>query len=40
VIGLEALRVLGVQAAWRAALIVLTRVVLWRGAKRLVVQGG
>jgi len=40
VIGLDAVRVLGVQAAWLAALVVLTRIVLWRGAKRLVVQGG
>jgi ABC-2 type transport system permease protein len=40
VIGWEALRVLGLQVAWLTALIVLTRVVLWRGAKRLVVQGG
>jgi ABC-2 type transport system permease protein len=40
VIGLEALQVLGVQTAWLVGLVLLTRVVLWRGAQRLVVQGG
>jgi ABC-2 type transport system permease protein len=40
VIGLEAVQVLGVQAAWLVGLVLLTRVVLWRGAQRLVVQGG
>jgi ABC-2 type transport system permease protein len=36
----DALRVLAVQSAWLAALVLLTRVVLWRATKRLVVQGG
>ncbi|HYP45402.1 MAG TPA: ABC-2 family transporter protein [Propionibacteriaceae bacterium] len=36
----DALRVLVVQCAWLAALVVLTRVMLWRATKRLVVQGG
>ena len=40
VVGEAALRVIGVQALWLVALVVLTRVVLWRGARRLVVQGG
>jgi ABC-2 type transport system permease protein len=36
----DALRVLAVQSAWLAALVLLTRVALWRATKRLVVQGG
>ena len=36
----DALRVLAVQAAWVAGLVVLTRLVLWRATRRLVVQGG
>jgi ABC-2 type transport system permease protein len=36
----DALRVLAVQAAWLAGLVVLTRLVLWRATRRLVVQGG
>lgn len=38
--GAGALHVLGVQAAWLAVLVVLTRLVLRRGSRRLVVQGG
>lgn len=40
VLGLDALRVLGVQCLWLVALVVVTRLALWRGTKRLVVQGG
>ena len=40
VLGLDALRVLGVQCLWLVALVVLTRLALWRGTQRLVVQGG
>lgn len=38
--GLEALQVIGVQAFWTTALVVITRLMLWRGSSRLVVQGG
>ena len=38
--GLAAVEVLAVQLAWLVGLLVLTRVVLWRGTRRLVVQGG
>lgn len=40
VVGAAALQVLGVQVVWLALLIALTRVMLWRGTQRLVVQGG
>lgn len=40
VVGPDALAVMANQAAWLIALIVLGRVVLWRAARRLVVQGG
>ncbi|WP_375433432.1 ABC transporter permease [uncultured Friedmanniella sp.] len=40
VLGWEACRVLAVQSAWLVGLVVLTRLVLWRAARRLVVQGG
>ena len=38
--GLAGVRVIGIQAIWLVALIVLTRLVLWRASKKLVVQGG
>nr|WP_239579552.1 ABC-2 family transporter protein [Microlunatus panaciterrae] len=38
--GVEAFPVLGVQLLWLVLLVVLTRLMLWRAAKRLVVQGG
>lgn len=40
VAGAAALGVLEVQCGWLGALVVLTRVVLWRASVRLVVQGG
>lgn len=38
--GAAALGVIATQAVWLIGLMVLTRVVLWRAANRLVVQGG
>jgi ABC-2 type transport system permease protein len=38
--GLEALGVVGIQAFWVTLLVVITRLMLWRGSSRLVVQGG
>lgn len=38
--GVAALQVIGIQLAWVAGLVVLTRFVLWRASQRLVVQGG
>ncbi|SDS87133.1 ABC transporter permease [Microlunatus soli] len=40
VLGVEALQVIGTQLFWVAALVVITRVMLWRASARLVVQGG
>jgi ABC-2 type transport system permease protein len=40
VVGVDALQVLAVQLGWLVGLVVLTRLVLWRGSRRLVVQGG
>ncbi|WP_338073642.1 ABC transporter permease [Kineococcus siccus] len=40
VAGAEALRVLATQVAWLGAVLLLGRVVLARGSRRLVVQGG
>jgi ABC-2 type transport system permease protein len=40
VVGPAAWQVIAGQAGWVIGLIVLTRVVLWRATKRLVVQGG
>jgi ABC-2 type transport system permease protein len=40
VVGAAALRVIAYQASWMIGLVVLTRVVLWRATRRLVVQGG
>ncbi len=40
VLGTEALAVVGVQCAWLAGLILLSRVIWWRATQRLVVQGG
>jgi ABC-2 type transport system permease protein len=40
VVGGQALEVLGVQCLWVGVLVVLTRLVLRRGSRRLVVQGG
>jgi ABC-2 type transport system permease protein len=40
VIGPAAWQVIAGQAGWVIGLIVLTRVVLWRATRRLVVQGG
>jgi ABC-2 type transport system permease protein len=40
VLGAAALPVMGVQLLWLAGLVALARVVLWRAARRLVVQGG
>lgn len=40
VVDADALRLMGVQCAWLVGLMVLTRLLLWRGTRRLVVQGG
>lgn len=40
VVGADALRVIGVQLLWTIALVAATRLMLWRGSFRLVVQGG
>ena len=40
VLGLEAVRLMGVQCLWLVALVLLTRLVLRRATRRLVVQGG
>lgn len=40
VVGMEALEVVGVQVLWVVGLVVITRMMLWRGSSRLVVQGG
>lgn len=40
VAGMAAVRVIGVQVVWAAVLVVVTRLMLWRGSSRLVVQGG
>lgn len=40
VLGPEALPVIGVQLAWLAGLVLLTRVMLWAASAKLVVQGG
>lgn len=40
VAGMAAVRVVGVQVVWAAVLVVVTRLMLWRGSSRLVVQGG
>ena len=38
--GLAGLQTIGVQAAWLAGLVLLSRIVLFRASRRLVVQGG
>lgn len=40
VLNTAALSVIGVQLFWLAGLVALARVVWWRAARRLVVQGG
>lgn len=40
VVGAAALEVIASQVSWMIGLVVLTRVVLWRATRRLVVQGG
>ncbi|HJY46937.1 MAG TPA: ABC transporter permease, partial [Propionibacteriaceae bacterium] len=40
VVGAAAWQVIASQMSWMIGLVVLTRVVLWRATRRLVVQGG
>ena len=40
VVGAAAWQVIASQVSWMIGLVVLTRVVLWRATRRLVVQGG
>lgn len=40
VVGPEAWQAIATQTAWLGALVLLTRVTLWRATRRLVVQGG
>lgn len=40
VVDADAFRLMGIQCVWLVGLVVLTRLVLWRGTRRLVVQGG
>ena len=40
VVGAAAWRVIAGQVSWMIGLVILTRVVLWRATRRLVVQGG
>jgi ABC-2 type transport system permease protein len=40
VVNADALAVIGIQCAWLVGLVAVTRLLLWRGTRRLVVQGG
>jgi viologen exporter family transport system permease protein len=40
VVGAAAWQVIAGQASWMIGLLILTRLVLWRATRRLVVQGG